>query len=115
VTTVGLDYQVGVGGKRLTKVQRQKLAIGRALLKQPDLLIVNEAAAVMDSATQLRILSRIRERRPGRGIVWTLQRAASAVDFDQCLVMQAGRLVGKGTFEELNAPGSALGELVAAG
>ena len=115
VTTVGLDYQVGVGGKRLTKVQRQKLAIGRALLKQPDLLIVNEAAAVMDNATQLRILSRVRERRLGHGIVWTLQRAASAVDFDKCLVMQAGRLVGKGTFEELNAPGSALGELVAAG
>ena len=52
------------------------------------------------------------ELRQGRGVIWTLQRAASAADFDKVLVMQAGRLVGQGTFEELNTPGSPLGELV---
>ena len=115
VTAVGLDYHVGVGGRRLTNIQRQKLAIARALLKQPDLLIINEAAAVMDGATQSRLGKRILEARRGRGIVWTLQRAAWAKYFDRVLVMQAGRQVGQGTFEDLNEPGSALGELVAAG
>jgi putative ABC transport system ATP-binding protein len=111
---VGLDYNVGVGGRRLTNIQRQKLAIARALLKQPDLLIINEAAAVMDGATQLRLGKRILESRRGRGVVWTLQRATWAKYFDCVLVMKAGRQVGQGTFEDLNKPGSALGELVAA-
>jgi putative ABC transport system ATP-binding protein len=115
VLAVGLDYQVGVGGRRLTGIQRQKLAIARALLKQPDLLIINEATAVMDGATQSRLGERILEARRGRGVVWTLQRAAWARHFDRVLVMQAGRQVGEGTFEDLNEPGSALGELVAAG
>jgi putative ABC transport system ATP-binding protein len=115
VTAVGLDYSVGVGGRRLTNIQRQKLAIARALLKQPDLLIINEAAAVMDGATQSRLGKRILEARRGRGVVWTLQRATWAKYFDRVLVMQAGRQVGQGTFEDLNEPGSALGELVAAG
>ena len=115
VLAVGLDYQVGVGGRRLTAVQRQKLAIARALLKEPDLLIINEAAAVMDSATQRQIGSRLLEARRGRGVIWTLQRAAWAEFFDRVLVMRAGRLIEQGTFEELNAPGPTLGELVAAG
>jgi putative ABC transport system ATP-binding protein len=115
VTTVGLDCEVGVAGRRLTNIQRQKLAIARALLKQPDLLIINEAGAVMDGATQERLGTRILEARRGRGVVWTVQRAGWAKYFDHVLVMQAGRQVGQGAFEDLNEPGSALGELVAAG
>lgn len=115
VTTVGLDYEVGIAGRRLTNVQRQKLAIARALVKRPDLLIINEAASVMDGATQTRLGKRILEARRGRGVVWTLQRPTWAKHFDRVLVMQAGRQIGEGTFEDLNEPGSALGELVAAG
>ncbi len=115
VLAVGLDYEVGVGGRRLTSIQRQKLAIARALLKSPDLLIINEAAAVMDSATQREIGTKLLEARQGRGVIWTLQKAAWAEFFDRVLVMRSGRLVEQGTFEELNAPGSTLGELVAAG
>jgi len=115
VLAVGLEYQVGVGGRRLTNIQRQKLAVARALLKQPDLLIVNEAVAAMDSATQQKIQRRVLEARRGRGVIWTLHRPAAAANFDRVLVMQSGRIVEQGTFKELNAPGSALGELVAAG
>jgi putative ABC transport system ATP-binding protein len=99
-------------------LRRIVLAVGfiaRALLKEPDLLIINEAAAVMDSATQRQIGSRLLEARRGRGVIWTLQKAAWAEFFDRVLVMRAGRLVEQGTFQELNAPGSTLGELVAAG
>ena len=114
VLEVGLDYDVGVGGRRLTKVQRQKLAIARALLKRPDLLIVNEAAAVMDGATQTRLVDRILAERRGRGIVWTLQRAELSEAFDRVLVMRAGRMVEQGSYSELNRAESALGELIAA-
>ena len=115
VLVVGLDYQVGLGGKRLTNVQRQKLAVCRALLKQPDLLIMNEAGAVMDAATQTRVLGRILATRSGKGTICTLQRAAAADSFDRVLVMRAGKLVAEGTFEELNESGSDLRELVTAG
>ena len=115
VLTVGLDYEVGIGGKRLTKVQRQKLAIARALLKQPDLLIVNEAASVLDVAAQAKLSERVLKERAGRGVIWTLQRAAVAENFDRVLVMRAGRVVEQGAFGELKVPGSVLEELIAAG
>ena len=114
VLEVGLDYHVGVGGTRLSKVDRQKLAIARALLKQPDILIVNEAAAVMDAATQARIITPILEARSGRGVLWTLQRPESAEHFDRVLVMANGRLVEEGQFSELRESKSALGQLIAA-
>ncbi len=114
VIEVGLDHQVGIGGKRLTAIQRQKLGLARALLKRPDLLFVNEALAVMDGATQGRLLEGILGSRSGQGVVWTLQRASEAKRFDRVLVFDTGRLVAQGTFAELNQPGTPLNELVAA-
>ncbi len=114
VIEVGLDYQVGVGGKRLSPAQRQKIGLGRALLKRPDVLIVNDALAVLDSASQVRLLHRILEHRRGRGVIWTLQRPNSAEYFDRVLVMRDGRLVEQGSFAELNKPGSVLSGFMAA-
>ena len=112
VLTVGLDYDVGTGGKRLSKVQRQKLAIARALLRHSDLLVVNEAASVMDAPTQVRLLQGILKTCDGRGVIWTLQRPDSAEFFEHILVMQAGRLVEQGRYDELNLPGSAFSKLM---
>ncbi|MFQ6018022.1 MAG: ATP-binding cassette domain-containing protein [Kiloniellaceae bacterium] len=114
VVEAGLDYQVGIGGRRLSAAQRQKLGLARALLKQPDLLIVNEALAVMDETTQARLLARVLEHREGRGVIWTLQRPNWAERFDRVLVMHGGRLVEQGSFAELNKPGSALTGIMAA-
>ena len=119
VLAVGLDFDAGIGGKRLTKVQRQKLAIGRTLLKQPDLLIVNEAAGVMDSAAQLRILSRVLEMRQGRGVIWTLQQAASAgrpgrhrsFGRGQCPPDHDGRGGTRPSHQEAGPPGRRAGQL----
>ncbi len=114
VIGVGLDYMVGVGGKRLNSVQRQKLGLARALLKQPDVLIVDEALAVMDGGTQARLLNRILESRSGRGVIWTLQRPSMGKEFDYLVVMQGGRVVERGTYDELSQPGSAFSKLLAA-
>jgi len=115
VLEVGLGFQVGVGGKRLTTTQRQKLAIARALLKQADVLVLNEAAGSMDGATQALLFDRILGQRKGRGIVWTIQSAKFAQMFDRVLVMRAGRIVEQGSYAELDRADSALGELVHAG
>jgi len=115
VLKVGLDFEVGVGGKRLTKTQRQKLAVARALLKQADVLILNEATGAMDGATQSILCDRILEQRKDRGVIWMLQRAIFAKKFDQVLVMRNGRIVEQGSFSELDRADSALGELIHAG
>jgi putative ABC transport system ATP-binding protein len=114
VIEVGLDYEVGIGGKRLAPAQRQKIGLGRALLKQPDILIVNDALAVLDGGSQARLLRRVLERRKGRGVIWTLQRPDDAENFDRVLVMDEGRLIEQGSFADLNRPGSALSEIMAA-
>ncbi|HSR72773.1 MAG TPA: ATP-binding cassette domain-containing protein [Kiloniellales bacterium] len=114
VIGTGLDYHVGVGGKRLSATQRQKVGLGRALLKRPDILIVADAVAVMDAATQRRLLEAILEQCRGRGLVWTLDKPTAADRFDRVMVMRDGRLVEQGSFEDLNKPGSALSNIMAA-
>ncbi len=108
VMEVGLNYDVGIGGKRLSQSQRQLLGLGRALLKDPDLLIVNDALGSLDSGTQTMIMERVREHRAGRGIVWTMTRPQAAKGFGQVAVMSEGRIAAKGSFDELTKPGGAL-------
>src|SRR3546814_3456816 len=89
VIEVGLDFNVGIGGSRLNAVQRQKLALARALLKRPDLLVANEAISVLDGAGQNRLVERILDRRRGQGVIWTLQRPEQAALFDSIPEMRA--------------------------
>ena len=113
VVEVGLDYNVGVGGKRLSATQRQKLAIARAILKQPDVLILNEATAAMDNLTQNRIMEQVFAARQGKGLIWTLPQAANPERFDKILIMRNGQIIEQGSFAELDRPESALAEVVA--
>ncbi len=114
VIEVGLSYNVGLGGGRLSATQRQKLAIARALLKRPDILVINEAAAVLDGAGQTRLVERILDMRGGKGVIWALQRPELAAVFDTILVMRDGRLVEQGSYGELTQRDSAFKDLVAA-
>ena len=65
------------GGSRLSLAQRQKAAIARAVLKRPDLLILNEATSALDGQDQTKVINGLREEFAGRGIVWVLHRRAS--------------------------------------
>jgi len=111
---VGLDYQVGTGGSRLSESQRQKLAIARAVLKRPDLVALNDATAVLDLTTETTILERLRAEFADRSIVWSLQRARLASAFDRVLVMEQGHLVDQGPYDELERTKSSLAPLMAA-
>jgi putative ABC transport system ATP-binding protein len=97
----GLDYQVGVGGARLSVADRQKVAMVRALLKRPVLLVFDQAAAVLDPTTQLRVVESVLRERKGKAVVWVLSRPEYADRFDIVLVMERGRLVEHGAFAEL--------------
>ncbi len=102
VLEVGLDFQVGIAGKRLTSAQRQKVGIARALVKKPDLLIVNEATAVLDSATQTRVLEAILQARAGMGVVWAMSHMDAARKFDRVVVMRDGKIASEGRPDELD-------------
>ena len=112
VIEVGLDFNVGIAGKRLGGAQRQKLAIARAILKQPDVLILNEATTALDGAAQARLMEAVIEVRKGRGLFWTLPTPGAAARFDRVLVMDGGRLVEQGRFDELDQSGGAMGKLM---
>jgi len=114
VVGVGLDFNVGNAGKRLNAAQRQKIGLVRALVKQPDLLVVNDATAVLDGGAQTRLMAAILKLREGRSVIWILSRPALAQHFDMVLALREGRVIAQGGFEELKQPGSAVADLLAA-
>ena len=114
VIDVGLDYQVGVGGSRLPAAMRQKLAIARALLKRPDILILNDPVSILESGAQAKVINQLLGASTGRGVVWTLQRAGFSRHFGRLLIMVDGRIAEQGNFEELNRPDTLLQKQLAA-
>ena len=115
IVGVGLDYQVGIGGARLGPAQRQKMAIARAVMKRPDLLIIDEATAALDHAAQKRVMDKLFEEFEGRSLIWSVHHASLAEQFGHTLVVDGGRVVEQGSFEELNRPGSLVRRLVESG
>jgi len=112
VTGIGLDYQVGTGGARLAAADRQKVALARALLKRPTVLVLDHAAAMLDPATQSRVVARVLEYRKAQAIVWALSRAEFAENFDQVIVLEHGKLAERGAFDSLKCSGGALHKLL---
>jgi ABC-type arginine transport system ATPase subunit len=113
VVKIGLDYHVGVGGARLPVADRQKTALVRALLKRPVVLVLDQATAVLDPASQGRVFRGILAERKGRGVLWVLQRPEAAERFSSVLVMERGRLVEQGLFENLKCSGGTLHKMLA--
>jgi putative ABC transport system ATP-binding protein len=114
VIDVGLDYNVGTGGSRLSPAERQKAGIARAVLKRPDLLILNEATSALDGQAQSRVARGLNQEFSGRGIIWVLHRASLARNFDRVFVLSNGKLQEQGTPSELDNNGSLMSMLIAA-
>jgi len=114
IIDVGLDYNVGSGGSRLSFAERQKAGIARAVLKRPDLLILNEATSALDGQAQSRVTQGLSQEFVGRGIIWVLHRASLARNFDRVIVFSNGKLQEQGTPVELEGNGSLMSLLMAA-
>jgi putative ABC transport system ATP-binding protein len=104
VLAVGLDYQVGTGGSRLSPAQRQKAALARAVLKRPLLLALDDATAGLDPAAESRILDALRREFDGRSVIAALSRPEAAHGFDRVLLMEHGRLVEEGPYDAVVHP-----------
>ncbi len=109
---VGLEYNVGVAGKRLPATQRQKLGIARALISGAALDRERGGGGLRwpHTGSHPRQHSAAAD---GRGVVWIANRPAQAEPFEQVVVMQAGRIVAQGTPSELAARGGLYTDLMA--
>ena len=114
VIDVGLEYSVGTAGSRLSLGQRQRAAIARAVLKRPDLMILNEATSALDGQAQTKVMEGLFAEFAGRCLVWVLHRAGLARNFDRVLVMSGGKLQEQGRFAELDHKDSLTSLLMAA-
>ncbi len=114
ITKVGLDYEVGIGGSRLSLALRQKLAIARCLLKNPDVFVVNQATSALDPGTELQLVKKLIAYRKDKSLIWVSDRAELARYFDQVMVLERGRLSEQGTFDELSSRGTLFPRLAGA-
>lgn len=104
---VGMDFNVGAGGRRLTVAQRQKIDVARTLIKRADYLIFNRPMSVIDQRVQdqiLRNILKLEEARPDGqkpAIIWVLSNPAMSQFFDRVVVFDRGMLAEDGTHEAL--------------
>lgn len=97
----GLDAMIFQGGKNLSGGQRQRLTIARALVRKPQILILDDSSSALDFATDARLRKALKERTGGAAVFLVSQRASALRHADQILVLDDGRLAGKGKHEEL--------------
>jgi ABC-type multidrug transport system fused ATPase/permease subunit len=113
VLEIGMEFQVGAKGDRLSGGQRQKLAIARAFLKNSPILIMDEATSALDNASQQRIQNILESKWKGRAtLIAVAHRLDTIKGFDKVAVMKAGKIIEMGSYNELMNKKGVLHELV---
>lgn len=97
----GLDFEIEQGGKNLSGGQRQRMTIARAVVRKPEILILDDSASALDFATDAALRKAIRNASDDMTVFIVSQRAASIMYADRILVLDDGRIAGQGTHEEL--------------
>ena len=97
----GLDYYIEQNGRNLSGGQKQRLTIARALVKKPEILILDDSASALDFATDAKLRAAIGKLDKSMTVFIVSQRTSSIRNADIILVMDDGRIVGQGTHDEL--------------
>ncbi|MBQ2469069.1 MAG: ATP-binding cassette domain-containing protein, partial [Clostridia bacterium] len=97
----GYDTMIGFGYKDLSGGERQRVSIARAILLDPRILILDEATAAMDTATERKIGEAVNELSRDRTVIMIAHRLSTLRDVDSLIVIDEGKLVESGTHEEL--------------
>jgi putative ABC transport system ATP-binding protein len=105
VLDIGLEFDIGSAGKRLSSVQRQKVGLARALIKQPDLLVLNRPLSALDGRQQAEIIGQVLDYVSGQAVrpavVWVLSDSHACGSFEEIAVLDGGRIVETGKREAL--------------
>lgn len=97
----GYDTLLGQRGINLSGGQKQRLSLARALLIRPRILIMDDSTSALDAATEARIRQLLREQMQNSTNILIAQRVSSVIDADDILILENGRIISRGTHEEL--------------
>ncbi len=108
----GLDSKISQGGTNVSGGQRQRLAIARALVRQPSIYLFDDSFSALDLATDARLRAALKPHTREATVIIVAQRVSSIIDADQIIVLEDGRIVGVGRHEELLETSNTYAEIV---
>ena len=111
----GYDTLVGVGGVGLSGGQKQRIALAQAFLRSPDLLVLDEATSGLDTETEARVFSALRQDFADSLVILVTHRLSSLRQADLILLLENGTILESGTFDSLYRHGGAFRALVEKG
>jgi ATP-binding cassette subfamily B protein len=97
----GMQYEISQGGTNVSGGQKQRLSIARALVKQPPIFIFDDSFSALDFKTDAALRRALKEKTGHSTILMVTQRVATVLNADQIVVLEDGKIVGKGTHHEL--------------